>query len=116
MGCESLRYTAQEKRAYFARLKAYQTIPDDQLLEMEWITLKDGIQQIIGSNRQRAYCTHCGEEILNGCEITEDGLTTCIPCAGQAYYHQMDSSIAGALCTPILVTGDKETDLQKPWK
>jgi formylmethanofuran dehydrogenase subunit E len=83
----ALHYCQEEKRAYFAQLKAYQTIPDRQLLDAEWITLNRDIHQIIGSPRQRAYCIQCGEEVINGREVSENGLPTCVACAGRAYYH-----------------------------
>jgi formylmethanofuran dehydrogenase subunit E len=83
----ALQYCQEEKRAYFAQLKAYQIIPDRQLLHTEWITLKQDLQQIVGSPRQRAYCIRCGEEVINGREILESGLPTCVACAGRAYYQ-----------------------------
>ena len=80
----------EEKRAYFAQLKAYQTIPDCQLLNTEWITLNRDIRQIVGSPRQRACCIQCGEEIINGREVGDSGLPTCIACTGHAYYHSAE--------------------------
>jgi formylmethanofuran dehydrogenase subunit E len=82
----AMNYCPDEKRSYFAQLKAYQTIPDHQLLDAEWITLNWDIPHIMGSPRQRAYCIRCGEEIINGREVTESGITTCVACAGRAYY------------------------------
>jgi formylmethanofuran dehydrogenase subunit E len=86
----AISYCPEEERLYFAQLKAYQTMPDDQLLRVEWITLNQNIQQIMGSPRQRAYCIRCGEEVLNGREISDSGLPTCRACAGQAYYRSAD--------------------------
>jgi formylmethanofuran dehydrogenase subunit E len=65
-------------------------MPDDQLLRAEWITLHQNIQQIMGSPRQRAYCIRCGEEVINGREVHDDGLPTCMACAGHAYYHSAE--------------------------
>ena len=86
----AISYCPEEERLYFAQLKAYQTMPDDQLLRVEWITLNQNIQQIMGSPRQRAYCIRCGEEVLNGREVSDSGLPTCRACAGQAYYRSAD--------------------------
>ena len=80
-------YLPLEKRAYFAQLEAYQVIPDHELLSIEWVTLHQPIRQIMGTPRQRACCMRCGEEIINGREITINELTLCAACAGQAYYH-----------------------------
>jgi formylmethanofuran dehydrogenase subunit E len=86
----ALSYCREEDRGYFGQLKAYQTMPDDQLLRAEWITLNQNIQQIMGSPRQRAYCIRCGEEVLNGREVSDSGLPTCRACTGQAYYHSAE--------------------------
>ncbi|MGZ9226553.1 MAG: FmdE family protein, partial [Anaerolineales bacterium] len=43
----SVSYCREEERVFFAQLKAYQIIPDDQLLRAEWITLNQDIQQIV---------------------------------------------------------------------
>jgi formylmethanofuran dehydrogenase subunit E len=87
----AVRYCREEERSYFAQLKAYQIMPDDQLLRAEWITLHQKIQQIMGSPRQRAYCIRCGEEVINGREVSDGGLPTCKACAGHAYYHSAEN-------------------------
>jgi formylmethanofuran dehydrogenase subunit E len=80
-------YVRSEKRAYFAQLKGYQTIPDSELLNVEWVILNQDIYKILGSPRQRGRCLQCGEEIINGREIVEGELTLCMACAGDAYYY-----------------------------
>jgi formylmethanofuran dehydrogenase subunit E len=80
-------YFPLEKRAYFSQLKGYQIIPDDELLHAEWVTLAREADQIMGSARQRACCSGCGEEIINGREISQEDITLCMACAGQAYYR-----------------------------
>jgi formylmethanofuran dehydrogenase subunit E len=83
----AVSYYPKEERGSFGQLKAYQTIPDDQLLRAELITLNQDIQEIVGSPRQRTYCIRCGEEVINGREISDSGLPTCRACAGHAYYR-----------------------------
>ena len=41
----------------------------------------------ITSARQRACCIRCGDEIINGREVTESGMTICMACAGHGYYQ-----------------------------
>lgn len=81
------KYSPSERKAYLAQLKSYQAIPDRELLAMEWVTLDRDLQQMTGSPRQHAHCIRCGEEILNGREVTDSGMTLCKSCAGYAYYH-----------------------------
>ena len=80
-------YCSEDPRAYFAQLKAYQTIPDQQLLNIKWISLKRELPQILGSPKQRVCCIKCGEEIINGRESMEHGSPICVACTGSAYYH-----------------------------
>ena len=85
------KYCPYEKLAYFAQLKAYQMIPDCELLSVRWIRLDQDIQQLTGSPRQRACCNKCGEEIINGREIIKSQVVLCAACAGYAYYHLEDA-------------------------
>jgi formylmethanofuran dehydrogenase subunit E len=80
-------YFPLEKRAYYSQLKGYQIIPDTELLNAEWVRLDRDIDQIMGSPRQRACCSGCREEIINGREIRQEDVTLCMACAGQAYYR-----------------------------
>jgi formylmethanofuran dehydrogenase subunit E len=88
----ALNYFPLEKRPYFTQLKAYQIIPDCELLNIECVTLNQDLHLIIGSPSQRTRCEKCGEEIINGREVTEEGTTLCKACAGRAYY-QLDEFI-----------------------
>jgi formylmethanofuran dehydrogenase subunit E len=83
-------YCGEEERGEFVQRQAYQTMPDDQLLRAAWVTLDRDIQQMVGSPRQRAYCIRCGEEVINGREVSDSGLPICLACAGQAYYHSAE--------------------------
>jgi formylmethanofuran dehydrogenase subunit E len=80
------KYYPLEKRAYFAQLQGYQTIPDSELLDSEVVKLNYDLKSMLGSPSARVCCDRCREEIINGREVTDTGLTLCLACAGRAYY------------------------------
>lgn len=82
------RSVPEETRHYFAQMRAYRILPDDQLLSLVDVQLSTPLQQIISRPGIRANCAICGEEILNEREVEQDGLLLCCACAGNAYYHE----------------------------
>ncbi|MBI5568150.1 MAG: TraR/DksA C4-type zinc finger protein [Chloroflexi bacterium] len=76
-----------EPRHYFAQLKAYQVMPDYELLSIQPVQLTVPIEAIISRAGVRVNCDVCGEEIINEREIEREGSTLCRSCAGQGYYQ-----------------------------
>jgi formylmethanofuran dehydrogenase subunit E len=79
--------TPDEPRHYFAQLKAYQVMPDHELLSIQRVQLTTPVEAIVSRAGVRANCDLCGEEIINEREVVRDGLTLCRSCAGQGYYQ-----------------------------
>jgi formylmethanofuran dehydrogenase subunit E len=92
----ALIHTPTESRHYFAQLQAYQTMPDDELLNFQPVRLRIPIQQIVSRAGVRISCDHCGEEIINEREMISDGQFLCRACAADGYYHQEVE-----LCLPL---------------
>lgn len=80
-------YAPGESRRYFAQLRAYQVMPNDELLTLQEVILDMHIKQIISRPGVRVNCNGCGEEIINNREIQRDGLTLCRACDGDSYYQ-----------------------------
>lgn len=78
---------AGETRRYFAQLRGYQVMPDDQMFTVEQVTLNVPVETIVSRPGVRVNCDSCGEEIINERQVTRHGLTLCRACAGQAYYR-----------------------------
>jgi formylmethanofuran dehydrogenase subunit E len=79
-----------EPRHYFAQMKAYQVMPDDEMFTVHEVSLHTPIQAIVSRPGVRVNCDLCGEEIINEREIHREGLTLCRACAGNAYYRLTD--------------------------
>jgi formylmethanofuran dehydrogenase subunit E len=80
-------YAPGELRRYFAQMRAYQVMPNDELLIVQEVVLSTPIRQIISRPGVRVNCNGCGEEIINNREIQRDGLTLCRACDGDSYYQ-----------------------------
>jgi formylmethanofuran dehydrogenase subunit E len=79
-------YAPGEPRHYFAQLRGYQIMPEEELLTIEPVQLIQPIWQIISRPGVRVNCAGCGEEIINEREIMVDGQPFCTTCAQGGYY------------------------------
>jgi len=80
-------YAPGEHRHYFAQLKSYQVMPDDELLTVEEVRLNTPVEVIVSQPVVRTNCDRCGEEIVNEREVLVNGETLCRSCAGPSYYR-----------------------------
>lgn len=80
-------YTIDEPRHYFAQMKSYQSMPDEEMMSTQEVFLNTPIEQIVSRPGLRANCNICGEEIMNEREILHNGLTLCRACAHEGYYQ-----------------------------
>ena len=79
-------YAPDEPRHYFAQMRAYQIMPDEEMFSVENVVLNTPIQEIISRPGVRTNCDICGEELNNEREIHQGGLKLCHTCAGGGYY------------------------------
>ena len=81
------QYAPDEKRHYFAQLRGYQVMPDDELFNLQWVDLITSAAQIMSHQDARAKCSKCGEEIINEREVFVEGQVLCQTCAYGGYYR-----------------------------
>jgi len=86
-------FVPDEPRHYFAQMRAYQRMPDEEMLTVQEVFLKTPIEQIVSRPGLRVNCNVCGEEIMNEREVTYNGLTLCRTCAGYGYYEPVRKDI-----------------------
>jgi formylmethanofuran dehydrogenase subunit E len=87
---KALTYAPGESRHYFAQLQAYQTMPDDELLNFQQVHLTIPVKAIISRAGVRVNCEMCGEEIINEREVFSNGRILCRACAFHGYYEPGD--------------------------
>ena len=86
-------YAPEEKRHYFAQMKAYQIMPDDELMSIQEVTLTFSLDELISHSGKRINCESCGEEIINEREILLDGKVFCRSCSEGGYYEPKKTKI-----------------------
>ncbi len=80
-------YAPEESRRYFAQMKAYQIMPDEEMLAATEVHLTTPVKDLISRPGVRVNCDICGEEIMNEREVKRQGSTLCRACAGSSYYQ-----------------------------
>jgi len=96
-------YAPDEPRHYFAQMRAYQIMPDDEMFTCTVVALNTPIEEIVSRPGVRVNCDLCGEEIMNEREIHQGGLTLCRACAGGGYCNFDISSTPARAPLSILV-------------
>ena len=86
-------YADGESRHYFAQLQAYQSMPDDELLNIQPVTLTTPIQEIVSRAGVRVNCDACGEEIINEREVILHGRVLCRACGWGGYYVSVEQTL-----------------------
>jgi formylmethanofuran dehydrogenase subunit E len=91
---------SDERRHYFAQLKAYQVLPDHELLSIQRVQLMTPVEAIVSRPGVRVNCEVCGEEIINEREVEHAGMRLCRSCAGQGYYRPLLETLAWPIFLP----------------
>ena len=86
-------YAPDEPRHYFAQMRAYQVMPDDEMFTVQNVILHTPVADVISHPGVRVNCSVCGEEIINERETHRNGLLLCRACAGQSYYQTQSIEI-----------------------
>lgn len=82
-------YAPHEESRWHQYLVGYQYIPDEQLVAVQPVTLRQSLESILSQPDKRAICQQCGEEVMNAREVMENGRILCQTCAGNSYYHHI---------------------------
>jgi formylmethanofuran dehydrogenase subunit E len=62
-------------------------MPVTELLILQHVRLNIPLSQVISRPGRKAICAICGEEIINGREVSNNTVVLCRACAGESYYH-----------------------------
>ena len=81
-------YAPSARNKWEAQLIGYQFIPDERLVDWQWVRLTVPVQKIIGQAGKRVSCEICGEEIINQREVIRAGMVLCKSCAGETYFSK----------------------------
>lgn len=65
-------------------------IPDDELVIFQEVKVVIPEMDLPGYPNNKAYCSACGEKIMDGREINRNGAVLCRPCANSKYYTKCE--------------------------
>jgi formylmethanofuran dehydrogenase subunit E len=82
-------YSPKADNRWEAMLSGYQVMPAADLFKVQRVRLVAPISQIISQPGRKTICEACGEEVLNGREMTNNGKTLCRTCAGESYFQSL---------------------------
>ncbi|MCP5100012.1 MAG: formylmethanofuran dehydrogenase [Chloroflexi bacterium] len=80
------KYAPDAKSRWHAYLKAYQFMPENDLLCIKKVKLVQSLAQIMSRPNKKVLCATCGEEIMNERELLIEGQFLCRTCSGDSYY------------------------------
>jgi formylmethanofuran dehydrogenase subunit E len=92
------RLVPEAKSRWHAQLKAYQAMPDLDLLTVQQVELSISLEKLLSKPGYRINCEACGEEIINEREVNLGATVLCRACAGGSYYQLAEGDRAQALC------------------
>jgi formylmethanofuran dehydrogenase subunit E len=85
----ALEAAPNSRNRWEAMLMGYQKIQAAGLFVAQPIRLNTSVAEIISRPGRMVICGDCGEEILNGREVSEKGMLLCRACAGEGYYRNI---------------------------
>jgi formylmethanofuran dehydrogenase subunit E len=63
-------------------------IPEDELVNLEEVKIEIPETDLPGSPRKKAYCSSCGERVMDGREVARSNAAFCRACANGKYYQE----------------------------
>jgi formylmethanofuran dehydrogenase subunit E len=79
-------YAPEAKGRWEAYLLGYQRMPEEELLQLQPVSLTLSLEKLLSKEGYRVQCEGCGEEISNEREVVQNGQTLCRTCAGESYF------------------------------
>jgi formylmethanofuran dehydrogenase subunit E len=73
------------------QMLAYREMADDDLFDVQAVTVELPPEEFPGYKGERAACARCGEGINFRREVVRDNQVLCRACAGEAYYRPVKS-------------------------
>lgn len=77
----------QARSSWQAQLEGYQSLPDEELLIAEPVSLLVNLDALLSRPGIRVICSACGEEVMNEREVRRGEKTLCRACDGEGYYR-----------------------------
>ncbi len=93
-------FAPHARNRWEAMLAGYQVMPFGRLFQTQPVRLNMTISEIISKPGKQTFCNVCGEEVINGREVLQDGRIICRACAGEGYYQNIEQYCATTQTVP----------------
>lgn len=87
-------FAPEARNKWEAMLLGYQRMAPSAMFVAQVVELVTPVATIISRAGLRVNCDRCGEEVINGREMQQNGLTLCRGCGSAAYYRLLDCTDA----------------------
>lgn len=85
-------YAPGARNRWQAMLNGYQVMPNGELFVAQTVRLNMPLSEVISKPGKRAVCEICGEEIINGRELTRGETVLCRACSGEGFYVVLNAA------------------------
>jgi formylmethanofuran dehydrogenase subunit E len=81
-----IKYAPGEEYHYQQQMKGYKIMPENELFDVQWVTVDLPDQDMPGPPRTHVACAKCGQVVRDSREVMVDGEPLCRICAGKGYF------------------------------
>lgn len=85
------KYAPDELDHYRQQMKGYQLMPDNELFDVQRVTVNLSVYDMPGPTRKHVECNRCGQMVRDGKEVVVNGEALCKICAGESYFQVVDT-------------------------
>ena len=82
-------YAPEIESRYYAQLHGYRLMSDNELFDYREVVLKPPLKAILSKPGFCMESERCGEEIINGRQVSVNGLALCQACANRGNYFEL---------------------------
>jgi formylmethanofuran dehydrogenase subunit E len=80
---------------YKAQIEAYKIMSEDELFDIQTVSVKLKPEDLPGRPLRRIQCQSCSEHVQDMREVLVDGKVLCRQCAGEGYYTRSYGALRG---------------------
>lgn len=85
------RYAPEEEYHYQQQIKGYRIMPENELFDVQWVSVDLHGQDMPGPPRTHTRCSKCGQVVRDAREIMVEGQPLCRICAGEGYFTSLEA-------------------------
>ncbi|WDP92274.1 MAG: formylmethanofuran dehydrogenase [Desulfobacter sp.] len=85
------RYAPEEEHHYRQQMQGYKIMPENELFDVQRVSVHLGQWEMPGPPRSHATCAQCGQVVRDAREVHVNGEILCRICSGEGYFQPLAS-------------------------